>query len=137
MRYNCTALALALLLLAANAAADNGLRHTLTRDDYVMVNNLNLEYNLCLQKKGMAGVDKQDVRVALQNAVDECSGVLNSLVKEFDKRHIDPNYYQGMVNRLKTDAIRRQLPNLMMYKANGGRAAPAQVRQPEPERVKR
>jgi len=137
MRYNCTALALALLLLAANAAADNGLRHTLTRDDYVMVNNLNLEYNLCLQKKGMAGVDKQDVREALQNAVDECSGVLNSLVKEFDKRHIDPNYYQGMVNRLKTDAIRRQLPNLMMYKANGGRAAPAQVRQPEPERVKR
>jgi len=137
MRYNCTAPALALLLLAANAAADNGLRHTLTRDDYVMVNNLNLEYNLCLQKKGMAGVDKQDVRVALQNAVDECSGVLNSLVKEFDKRHIDPNYYQGMVNRLKTDAIRRQLPNLMMYKANGGRAAPAQVRQPEPERVKR
>ena len=136
MRRCCAALAL--LLLAANAAADNGLRRTLTRDDFIMVNNLNLEYNLCLQKKGMAGIDKQDVRVALQNAVNECSGVLNSLVKEFDKRRIDPDYYQGVINHLKTDAIRKQLPALMSYKANGGQGVPArQERQPEPERVKR
>jgi hypothetical protein len=133
----CHIAALTLLLVAAGAAADNGKRRTLDRDDYAMVNNLNLEYNLCLQKKGMARIEKQDVRVALQAAVDECRGVLENLVQEFDKRQIDPAYYQGVVSHLKTDAIRRQLPNLMMYKANGGQDAPAQERQPEPERVKR
>lgn len=123
MSRRCSA-ALALLLVAAGAvAADGGLRRTLNRDDYVMVNNLNLEYNLCLHKKGMARIDSQDVREALQAAVDECSGVLENLVQEFDKRRVDPVYYQGVVNHLKTDAVRRQLPGLMMYKANGGEGA--------------
>lgn len=128
--------AIVLLLVTAGVAADNSLRRTLNRDDFVMVNNLNLEYNLCLQKKGLEQIDKQDVRVALQKAVDECSGVLNSLVKEFDKRRIDPDYYQGVISHLKTDAIRRQLPALMSYKANGVQN-PRQVQQPEPERVTR
>jgi hypothetical protein len=116
------ATALALLLAASAAAAGEGLTRTLTQDDRNLVNNINLQYNMCLQKKAGAGVDqKQPVGQALQAAVDECSHILADLVKEFDRRRIDPAYYQGLVQHLKTSAIRRQMPALMMREAAGGK----------------
>jgi len=130
------AVALALLLVSAGASAE-GLTRTLTQDDRNLVNNINLQYNLCLEKKAGARVDrKQPVGQALQAAVDECKDLLADLVKEFDRRRIDPAYYQGLVHYLKTSAIRRQMPVLMMRQA-GGDKPPPQDQEVRPERSNR
>lgn len=112
--------AAAVLLLFAATAAAAGLRHTLTQDEYALVNHSNLEYNTCLQQKATAQPQDQDARVSLQAAVDACDGVMQKLVSEFDRRGIDPGYYQGVVRHLKSGAIRRMLPALMMRQALGG-----------------
>ena len=122
MRWTSAAAA-GLLLIAATAAAD-GLRHTLKQEEYALVNHVNLEYNNCLQKKATALPQDQDARVSLQTAVNACQGVLQNLAGEFDKRGIDPGYYQGVLRHLKSNAIRRMLPALMMRQALGGEQQP-------------
>lgn len=118
-RAACTAILAAVCLAGATAPAAGELRTTLEQEEFVLVNNINLEYNQCLEDKAAARIETQEpVRDIMQQAVDECSSVLEDLVKEFDRRGIDPNYYQGIIRHLKSGAVRRQLPVLMMRKAN-------------------
>lgn len=110
---------IAALMMPVTAAADDALRRSLSGEDHEMINAGNLEYNRCLQEQAMVHADNfEDVRAIAGQAVEECSGILDDLEDSLDEARIDPGFYGGIVSGIKSKAIRRILPGIMMYKAN-------------------
>lgn len=116
VRFACVA---ALLMPAAATAADDALRTSLSEEDHRLINTGNMEYSRCLQEQAMSHADDyEDVRAVAGRAVEECTGILDDLEGHLDEQRIDPDYYSGILRRIKSRAIRRILPGIMMYKAN-------------------
>jgi hypothetical protein len=117
-------LALLCLLPAATAAAEP-LRSSLSADDRVLLNAGSMDYNGCLQERAITHIDElDDVRLIAGRAVEDCSDIMEGLRQKLDERHIDPDYYAGILRHIKTRAIRKIMPNIMMYKANAGGGPP-------------
>lgn len=93
-------------------------RRSLDDQDFVLIRETNLKYNACLQEKAMEKIDEYpDIRQVAAQAVDACRVELEKLIEEFDKSNLDPNFYHGLVNNIKTRGIRQLMPLLMMEKS--------------------
>ncbi len=68
--------------------------------------------------------EHDDVRVIAARAVEGCTGILDDLETDLDQRRINPDFYGGIINGIKSMAIRRIMPGIMMHKAQGGSPAP-------------
>ncbi|MEX2524230.1 MAG: hypothetical protein WD750_04670 [Gammaproteobacteria bacterium] len=113
------------LMMPVTAAANDVLRRSLSGEDHEMINAGNLEYNRCLQKQAMAHADDyDDVRAVAGQAVEECTGILDNLKSDLDQRRIDPDFYDGIINGIKSKAIRRIMPGIMMHKSRSGSPTP-------------
>lgn len=107
-----------LFLLSNAVTADETLRHSLNEQDFVLIRETDLKFNTCLQEKAMEKINEPlDIRQIAATAVDVCRIELEKLEKEFDESKLDPNFYQGLVNNIKTRAIRQLMPLLMMEKS--------------------
>ncbi len=117
-------MAAALLLAGGPVSASEDLRATLTPEDHSLLNRARSEYNGCLQERLPGHLDQHDdVRLVAADTVDDCSAVITDLDRQLARNGIDPDYYRGIIERIKSRAIRRILPAIMMYKAQAAGAA--------------
>ena len=115
---NCVYYFPLLLLLALPAAADEQLISSFDEEDVRLINSTNVEYYGCLQQAAAQNIDaSNDVREITGMAVNECVGTLIELDNTLAKKGLNPDFYKGMIEQLKSKNIRKLLQVVMMEKA--------------------
>ena len=110
-----------LYFAGVTAFAEAGLRNSFDAADMQLMATTNLTYTSCLQENARQLLaSSPDVRVIAGHATEACAAVLTELQTTLTDREINPDFYMGAVTRMKSRAIRRLLPLLMMEKSNQG-----------------
>ena len=114
-------LALALCIAGVAAPAETPLRNSFDSAEMKLMGETNLVYTSCLQEHAREHVaSSPDIRVTAANAAEACESVLTDLQTVLTGNGVNPDFYMGVVARIKNRAIRRVLPLLMMEKSNQG-----------------
>jgi len=106
------------LLISLHTGAMAQASFDLTTEDRQLISYATQDYNLCIQQNAIQQLDNYaDIRQVAAQAVDLCEHQLKELQNKLGDK-AESEYYSGLEHHIKSRAIRKLLPLLMIEKSS-------------------